>query len=147
MILLHQNKVLASCSALFPLKAHLPKGEHLLRSLLPHGSFFPYVLHTKWNEDINFFNTNEICFFSKNQLCKSRTLLVNLGETCLYPHLYSGYPNMLICFENLTLEGQGGVFWIRYWNHQRFLWSFRAITEYVSAWLEILMIYRKLVGN
>lgn len=149
MILLHLNKVLASCSALFPLKAHLPKGEHLLRSLLPHGSLFPYVLHTKWNGDINYFNTSEMCFLTKRekQLCKIQTLLVNLGETYLYPHLQAGYPNMLNCFEYLTLEGQGWVSWIRYSNHQRFLWNFRAITEYVTARLEMLMTYGKVVGN
>lgn len=149
MILLHQNKALASCSALFPLKARLPKGEHLLRSLLPHGTLFPYVLHTKWNGDINFFNTNEMCFLSKRkkQPCKSKTLLINLGETCLYPHLYTDYPNMLICFEHLTLEGQGWASWIRCSNHQRFLWGFRAITEYVTAWLEMVMIYRKVVDD
>ena len=151
MNLLHQNKVPGSSLSTFSIKSPcLPKGEHLLRSLLPHGSLFPYVLHTKWNGDINFFITNEMHVLSKReeQLCKSQTLPGKYGWNLPFsPPIVWSSPNMLICSEYLTLEGQGWTSWMRRSNHQRFLWSFRAISGYVTAWLEMVMIYRKLVDN
>lgn len=152
MNLLHQDKVPGTSLSTFSIKSPcLPKGEHLLRSLLPHGSLFQYILHRKLNERFFFFHHkwNACVKQKRKQLCKSPALSGRHGWNSPFsPFIVWSFTNLLICSEYLTLEGQGLASWgMTQSNHQGFLWSFRAIRGYVTAWLEMVMIYKKLVDN